>query len=149
MGELEKMLGGLLGGKGGRSNAVGGGGGMAGALLPMLGGLLAGGGLNKLLSGLRAKGLGAQADSWVGKGPNKPVTGDQVRQVMSEDELAQIAAKLGVSHEDAAEAVAEALPQVVDHVTPEGQLPPDEDLDQAFGRLVEADSSVDRGGEPS
>jgi YidB-like protein len=48
------------------------------------------------------------------------------------------AEKLDVSHEEAAQAIAEALPQVVDRVSPDGQLPPEQDLDQAFERLAQA-----------
>jgi uncharacterized protein YidB (DUF937 family) len=107
----------------------------------MLGGLLAGGGLNKILSGFQAQGLSAQADSWVGTGPNEPVSGDQVRQAVGDDEIDRIADELGVSREQAADAVAVALPQVVDTVSPEGQLPAEQDLDQAFDRLAHADAS--------
>ena len=53
-------------------------------------------------------------------------------------ELADAAKKLGVSQEEAARAIAEVLPQVVDHVSPDGQLPPEQDLDQAFDRLAQA-----------
>lgn len=148
MSQLDDLLGGLLGGKGGggiggalgglTGGKSGGGGGLMGALIPMLGGMLAGGGLSKLLSGFQANGLSSQADSWVGTGPNEPVTGGQVEQVIGDDEIAQIAERLGVSHEEAAQAIAEVLPQVVDRVSPEGQLPPEEDLDQAFDRLAHA-----------
>lgn len=148
MSQLDDLLGGLLGGKGGggiggalgglTGSKSGGAGGMMGALIPMLGGMLAGGGLSKLLSGFQAQGLSSQADSWVGTGPNEPVTAGQVGQVIGDDEIAQIAEKLGVSHEEAAQAIAEVLPQVVDRVSPEGQLPPEEDLDQAFDRLAHA-----------
>lgn len=151
MSQLDDLLGGLLGGKGGLGGALsgltggqsgasagGGGGGMVAALAPMLGGLLAGGGLNKILSGFRAQGLSSQADSWVGTGPNQAVTPGQVKQVIGEPEIAQVAERLGVSHDEAAQAIAEVLPQVVDRVSPEGQLPPQQDLDQAFDRLASA-----------
>ena len=146
MSQIDDLLGGLLGGKsggvggviGGLAGGKGGSGGLMGALVPMIGGLLAGGGLNKLLSGLQANGLSSQADSWVGTGPNEPVTAGQVTQVIGDDQIAQIAEKLGVSHDEAAQAIAEVLPQVVDTVSPEGQLPPQQDLDQAFDKLAQA-----------
>ena len=147
MSQLDDLLGGLLGGKssgiggmlGGLTGGnAGGGGGLVGALVPMIGGLLAGGGLNKLLSGFHANGQSSQADSWVGTGPNEPVTAGQVSQVIGDDQIGQIAKKLGVSHDEAAQAIAEVLPQVVDTVSPDGQLPPEQDLDQAFDRLAQA-----------
>lgn len=144
MSQLDNLLGGLLGSKsGGVGGVIGGlaggkgGGGLMGALVPMIGGLLAGGGLNKLLSGFHANGLGSQADSWVGKGANEPVTAGQVSQVIGDDQIGQIAEKLGVSHDEAAKAIAEVLPQVVDTVSPDGQLPPEQDLNQAFDRLAQ------------
>lgn len=134
-GGLDDVLGGLLGG--GRGGGAGGGSAM-GALLPVLAGLLAGGGLQKVLGGLKANGLSAQADSWVGTGTNEPVTGSQVEQAIGTEQMQQIAQQLGVSESEAAEAVAAALPEVVDKVSPEGQLPPEQDLDAAFDKLAKA-----------
>ena len=113
----------------------GGGKGMA-ALIPVVSGLLANGGLNKILAGFHAQGLGAQADSWVSTGPNQPVSAEDVRRVLGEDQLAHIASQLGVSHDEAAAAVAEALPQVVDSVSPKGKLPAEKQLDHAFAQVA-------------
>ena len=131
-GGLDDMLGGLLGGRGG------GGGGTMGALMPVLAGLLASGGLSKILGGLRANGLSAQADSWVGTGANEPVSGKDIEQAAGREQIQQIAQQLGVSESQAAEAVAQALPEVVDKVSPEGKLPPEQDLDAAFDKLAQA-----------
>jgi uncharacterized protein YidB (DUF937 family) len=125
---LDKMLGDLLGKAGGGNEVVG-------ALAPMVGTLLAGGGLQKVLAGFQANGFGSQADSWVGTGANEPVSGQQVRNVVGEDEIAQIAQKLGVSPDRAADALADVLPQVVDRVTPEGKLPPQQELDSVLAQL--------------
>jgi uncharacterized protein YidB (DUF937 family) len=132
-GGLGDILGGLAGGGGG--GQAGGMGGMLGSLLPVLGGMLAGGGLQKVLSGFQANGLAAQADSWVGTGENAPISGADVRKAVSPEELSQIAAKLGVSEDEAADAVAQVLPTVVDKVSPDGHLAPDSELDAAFGAL--------------
>jgi len=132
-GGLGDILSGLTGG-GGAKGGVGMGG-LLGSLLPMLGGLLAGGGLQKVLSGFQAKGLSAQADSWVGTGENEPISGADVREVVGDEEISRIAQELGVSVDEAAAAVAQVLPEVVDKVTPDGTLPPDDELDSAFGAL--------------
>ena len=118
-----------------RPARAGGMGGLLGALLPVLGGMLAGGGLQKVLSGFEANGLAAQADSWVATGDNAPISGADVRKVVGDEELAQIAAQLGVSEDEAADAVAQVLPTVVDQVSPDGQLAPDDELDTAFSKL--------------
>lgn len=128
-GGVDDALGGLLGGRGG--------GGMS-ALLPVVAGLLASGGLSKIMGGLKANGLTAEADSWVGTGPNKPVSGPQVEQAVGKEQIQQIAQQLGISESQAADAVAKVLPDVVDKASPEGKLPPDEDLDAAFDKLAKA-----------
>jgi uncharacterized protein YidB (DUF937 family) len=132
-GGLDDVLGGLMGGRGG-----GGGGGTMGALMPVLAGLLASGGLSKILGGLKANGLSAQADSWVGTGANEPVSGKDIEQAAGREQIQQVAQQLGVSESQAAEVVAQALPEVVDKVSPEGELPPEQDLDAAFDKLAKA-----------
>jgi uncharacterized protein YidB (DUF937 family) len=132
-GGLDDGLGGLMGGRGG-----GGGGGTMGALMPVLAGLLASGGLSKILGGLKANGLSAQADSWVGTGANEPVSGKDIEQAAGRERVQQVAQQLGVSESQAAEVVAQALPDVVDKVSPEGELPPEQDLDAAFDKLAKA-----------
>ena len=148
MGGLDDILGGLMGGgdKGGSGGMQdmlgglmgGGGGGGMGALLPVLGGLLASGGLSKIMGGMKASGLSAQADSWVGTGANQPVGAAELENVIGKDEIQKIAQQLGVSEAEAADAVSKALPEVVDKVSPDGKLPPDQDLDEAFGKLAQA-----------
>ena len=131
-GGLDDMLGGLLGGRGA------GGGGTMGALMPVLAGLLASGGLSKIMGGLKANGLSAQADSWVGTGANEPVSGKDIEQAAGREEIQKVAQQLGISESQAADALAQALPEVVDKVSPEGKLPPEQDLDAAFDKLAKA-----------
>jgi uncharacterized protein YidB (DUF937 family) len=149
MGGLDDILGGLMGGQGGSgglddvlSGLTGGQGGGGGsgvnALLPVLAGVLASGGLSKIMGGLKANGLSAQADSWVGTGANQAVSADDMAKAVGPEELQQIAKQLGVSESEAADVVAKALPQVVDKVSPSGQLPADADLDSAFDKLAKA-----------
>jgi uncharacterized protein YidB (DUF937 family) len=140
-GGLGDLLGGILGG-GARSGGIGAGGGLGGnpilrMLLPLVAGMLMNGGLQKILGRLQAQGKGAQAESWVGNGANEPVDADDVKQAVDDEELDRIATQLGVSRDEAAEAVAQVLPDVVDQASPEGQLPDDDELDRKFGRLHE------------
>jgi uncharacterized protein YidB (DUF937 family) len=140
-GGLGDLLGGILGG-GARSGGLGAGGGLGGnpmlrMLLPLVASMLMNGGLQKILGRLQAQGKGAQADSWVGTGANEPVGADDVRQAIDKEELDRIAEQLGVSQDEAAEAVAQVLPDVVDQASPDGALPDDDELDRKFGRLHE------------
>lgn len=143
-GGLGDILGSILGGgapaASGGTAAAPGLGGMLTTLLPMLGSLLAGGGLQKILSNLQASGLSAQTDSWIGTGENEPISGDDVRQAIGSGEIARIAEQLGVSDEEAADAVARVLPVVVDRVSPGGRLRPDDQLGSAFESLEQLGS---------
>ncbi len=155
MSQLDDLLGGLLGGQGGGSGggledvlgqltggqsgerSSGAGGGILAMLLPLVAGFLKNGGLNKVLSGFQQQGLGSQARSWVGTGENETVSGAEVEQVVGQDEIAAIAQQLGISEAQAADAVAEVLPRVVDQVSPQGALPSEPDLDDLFASISE------------
>jgi uncharacterized protein YidB (DUF937 family) len=104
-------------------------------------GMVAGGGLAKVLAAFTDKGMGAQADSWVSTGDNQPLTADQVRQVLTPEQLQQIADKAGISVDEAADQVASTLPEVVNEVTPDGQVPADADVD-AHLQQVQANLQV-------
>lgn len=82
-----------------------------------------GGGLASLVEQLSQRGLGDVVQSWVGSGPNKNVTADQLNQAMDKNLLAQLAAKVGISPEMVTAHLAELLPKIVDRLTPDGKLP--------------------------
>ena len=83
----------------------------------------AGGGLGDLISKFQRGGLGDVAASWVGSGQNLPISGDQLSNVLGSDILSQIASQLGVSQGEAAGRLSQMLPEVIDHLTPQGQAP--------------------------
>lgn len=140
-GGLGSVLGGILGGGGARGGGLGGGLGggnpLLRLLLPAVASMLMNGGLQKILGRLQQSGSGQKGQSWVASGQNEPVDAADIRGALDDQELAQIAKQLGVSEEEAAEAVAQVLPDVVDQATPEGELPGDEELDKRLGRLHE------------
>ncbi|MFB7647711.1 YidB family protein [Streptomyces sp. NPDC056085] len=132
--DLGSLLGSLLGGGnsgGGNSGggaSAGGAGNILGALLGALGGSAGGqsnGGnpLGGLMDMLTKSGLVDQAKSWVGDGDNQPVSGAQIAEALPNDALQQAAQQAGVSPEEAADQIAQHLPQAVDKLTPGGQLP--------------------------
>jgi uncharacterized protein YidB (DUF937 family) len=83
------------------------------------------GGIGALLNKFRQSGLGQHADSWVGTGPNMAVTGDQVHQVLGADALGGIAAKLGIPVQQAGSSMAQILPELINQLTPQGQVTAD------------------------
>jgi uncharacterized protein YidB (DUF937 family) len=126
-GGLQDVLGGLLGGGGGGKGMNLGA--MAVALAPMLGKFLKGGGLSQMMGNAQAAGLTDQADSWVSTGENKPIDGQQARAMVGDDAVKHLAQEAGISEDEAAEVLAKVVPGVVNGVTPNGQLPSDDELD--------------------
>jgi uncharacterized protein YidB (DUF937 family) len=143
MGLLD-IVGGMLGGPQGQAGGAGGlgdlaamlgqgaaqGGGAAGgqaALLQLVLGLLAdngqGGGLAGLMQKFQAAGLGEQMNSWVGTGQNLPVSPEQLGNVFGQDQMSQMAERMGLSTGDLGSQLSQLLPQAVDHFTPGGQVP--------------------------
>ncbi|MFJ3897133.1 YidB family protein [Streptomyces sp. NPDC090083] len=129
--DLGSLLGGLLGGSGGGSQGASGSGNILGALLSALGGSQSGSGgsgggsnpLGGLLDMLTKSGLTEQKDSWVGTGQNQSVTAAQIQQALPDDTLQKVAEQAGVTPEQAAGDLAQTLPQAVDRLTPQGQVP--------------------------
>ena len=145
MGGLESILGGLAGGMGGGSGAgMGQGAGAAGggALIAVLLQLLQkSGGLGGLLSQFQQAGYGKQADSWVAPGENLPISGDVLSKVLGSGQLEQIAQQLGMQRGQAADAMASALPDVVNQMPPKGSVP--DNSDDVVSRALEI---LQRGG---
>ena len=102
---------------GGLLGTTGGTGGMGGM-----------GGLGALLELFQQRGFGDQVQSWVGTGQNKPIAPEALSQVFGSDQLSQIASQAGVSDEEARMGLSALLPQVVDQLTPQGQLPDPDQL---------------------
>ena len=80
-------------------------------------------GLQGILSKLQASGLDKQVMSWIGGGKNEAVTGTEIKDAVDPQQLQQVAQQTGMSTDQVADHVAEALPTVVDQATPSGQVP--------------------------
>jgi uncharacterized protein YidB (DUF937 family) len=120
--------GGRRGMPGQMSAAPGAGGGLGDILGQVLGGAAGGrggsaGGLGGILAQLQQAGFGEQADSWVSPGANKPIPPDAMTQIFGRDGLQQISRHAGLSEEETSRGLSQLLPEVVDRVTPGGQVP--------------------------
>lgn len=109
---------GMLGGgqqqqQGGMVNQ-GGMGGMAG--------MMGGGGLSSLVSSFQQAGLGHIADSWVSNGPNHPVSPQQLQSVFGENQVQSMASQSGMAPQDFLSQLSQHLPNVVNGMTPNGQI---------------------------
>ncbi|RZJ02163.1 MAG: DUF937 domain-containing protein [Haliea sp.] len=146
MGLLTQILDGLTG------NALGGrdgqrrGGGMSPVLMALLpvvlsmlsqrgrqGGSATGGlgGIGDLIGQFTQKGYGQQADSWVGTGANEALPPHAIDEVLGHDQLHRIAQQAGIGDDEARSGLSELLPDVVDHFTPGGSMPKDDQLSES------------------
>jgi uncharacterized protein YidB (DUF937 family) len=94
---------------------------IADALGSIFGGNSEGGGLDlsSIVGNLTNGNLGEVVSSWIGSGENAPIEPDQVSELLGEDKISEFAEKLGINFDSAKQALADALPNVVDSATNE------------------------------
>ena len=80
------------------------------------------GGLDGILSKLNEAGLGQEVSSWIGTGSNLPISADQIRAALGNEEVQKLAASFGVPVEQLSEILAQHLPATVDQASPDGTL---------------------------
>ncbi|HEX3712281.1 MAG TPA: YidB family protein [Trebonia sp.] len=105
----------ILGKLGGQNGQQGG--------LAAISKLFDGDGMQGILTKLQASGLDKQVMSWIGHGKNDPVTGDDIKNAVDPQKLSQVAQQTGMSQDEVADNVAQALPEAVDKATPGGAVP--------------------------
>ncbi len=107
----KNALGGLLGGSAKQDPAA------------MLSGLLNdAGGLQGLMGQFQKAGFGDQFASWVGTGENKPLDAEQLQKAVGLDEIQRLADKVGMKTQTVLPLLSQFLPQVIDKLTPKGQI---------------------------
>ena len=87
-----------------------------------------GGGLSDLTEKFRRGGLEELIKSWIGVGPNKPISPQQLYQALGPETVTQLEQESGLPREDLLTQLSRTLPRVVDELKPGGALPNDEDL---------------------
>jgi uncharacterized protein YidB (DUF937 family) len=107
-------------------------GGLAGVLRTIFGGgsvppNVLGRGVGNTVRDLEQNGHGEIARSWVGRGPNQPITPQKLEGALGEDAIRDLMDRTGMERDDLLEALSEHLPRVIDHLTPEGRLPTDQE----------------------
>ena len=85
------------------------------------------GGLGGVLQKFQHKGYSQQAASWVSTGPNEALESQAVTDVVGTDELSRLSQQLGVSQEEVSSGMGQILPEMVNHLTPQGGVPDDGD----------------------
>ena len=103
--------------------------------LPPLGGAAAGGGLLDGLSSIIGKlsqaGAAPQVNSWVNHGPNQPIQPGQLGGALGDQTINDLVARTGLTKEQLLAGLSTVLPQLVNHLTPNGRLPTLAELEAA------------------
>ena len=98
------------------------------------------GGVAGVLDKFRQGGYADQAASWQSTGENQPISGTALQEVLGSGAIGQIAQQLGMSHGDAAGGLAQMLPQLIDKMTPNGEIPENHNdmVSQALAMLTKS-----------
>jgi uncharacterized protein YidB (DUF937 family) len=80
--------------------------------------------LSGLVAALENGGLGAQVKTWLGSGENVPITADELKNVLGNSQVQDVARHLGLPVDETLKVLAQYLPGVVDKASPNGTLPP-------------------------
>jgi len=107
-------------------------GGLAGVLRTIFGGGPVPGpvlsrGVDNTVRDLEKSGHGEIARSWVGSGQNRPITPDKLAAALGEDAIRDLREQTGMEREELLATLSEHLPRVIDHLTPEGRLPTEQE----------------------
>ena len=87
-----------------------------------------GGGLGDLLKQLQQNGHGETANSWVSPGPNKQISPDDLGRALGADQIDALSAQSGLSRGELLAGLSQHLPDVINHLTPDGRLPTESEL---------------------
>jgi uncharacterized protein YidB (DUF937 family) len=81
-------------------------------------------GLQGLLDRLEQTGFGNQINSWLGNGPNQPISVDQLRTALNDEHIQQFSQSLGIPSDKVLSFLSAHLPAAVDRQSPQGTLQP-------------------------
>jgi uncharacterized protein YidB (DUF937 family) len=104
---------------------------ISGGLGSLFGGSSAGnnlsGALGNLVNDLQNSGQGRVAQSWVGTGPNQPISPAGLESALGSDAIDQLARQTGMDRDQLLNGISQHLPDLVDRLTPKGRLPTSEE----------------------
>jgi uncharacterized protein YidB (DUF937 family) len=131
-GGLTDILGGLFGGGAGGAKP---GGGLADLIPAGLDGLLGGAtagsvltrGLGNLVQDLQKSGQGVAAQSWIARGPNQEISPHKLADALGSDTIDTLSKQTGVNRDDLLAELSQHLPKLIDHLTPDGRLPTEQE----------------------
>ncbi|WP_350560037.1 YidB family protein [Psychrobacter sp. CAL346-MNA-CIBAN-0220] len=141
-GGLGDILGSVLGGQR-NSSGFGGKGMLVAALMPMvLSWIQRNGGLSGALSKITDMGYDNQARSWMSNHElNDNLNPNEVNRLFDENEIQQVAANTGANDMEVRQGLAELLPEVMNQLTPHGNLDNETEANQEIDQIISQLSS--------
>lgn len=109
-----------------------GSGGLGGFLQQVMGGeappanqvsAAASGGLGALLQRFEQNGYGNVVNSWIGQGQNQQISPDELHEALGPQAVNDLSQHTGVPRNELLSQLAQALPGIVDRLTPQGRIP--------------------------
>lgn len=94
------------------------------------------GGLQGLIRKFQQSGYGDAVQSWITGSEKKPISGEDVQKVLGQDKVRQVADQAGVSEQEASHGLAAVIPQLVDRMTPSGQMPDEQSANSSLSQLA-------------
>jgi uncharacterized protein YidB (DUF937 family) len=88
------------------------------------------GGLSDLIGKLTAGGAAPQVNSWIGPGQNQPIQPGQLGGALGQSTLNELSQRTGMSQQELLNQLATVLPQLINHLTPNGRMPTLADLEK-------------------
>ena len=116
--DLGAMISGLFGGEGGFDMSK-----LSALLAPIMALVQQSGGLQGLLEKLQSSGLQDQVNSWISSGQNAVANPQQITEALGADKIKAAAESAGIAPDQLAQEMSSALPNLVDKLSPSGQLP--------------------------
>lgn len=132
MGLLDQLAGQLAGATGTQQRQSTANNALLGGLIEMM---QSNGGLPALLEKMQSNGLSEQVASWIGRGDNLPISGTQIADAVGAEQVDVIAAKAGLDPAQVSSGMAQLLPQLIDHLTPNGEVPHGDLMSQGMNLL--------------
>jgi uncharacterized protein YidB (DUF937 family) len=80
------------------------------------------GSIGGLLKQLKDAGLERQIGSWLGNGQNLPVTPSQIREALGNEQIRELATKMGLPVDEVLKLLTQFFPEAVNQASPDGEL---------------------------
>jgi uncharacterized protein YidB (DUF937 family) len=117
-----------------RQAAGNGGSAVTGLVLNMLGNR-SNGGLGGLVNQFTTAGLSELVSSWISTGPNMAVSPEHMRMALGQQQVQQMAQTSGLPIDQLLSGLAQQMPELINQLTPQGQIPQQSALEQTVGQL--------------